>query len=127
VQAHNLRQEGDNLLVPMFDEHNNIRSVQIISPEGDKRFPKNSRKKGLYYPMLGDKPGAVICEGFATAASIQEATGYFVAVAFDCGNLLSVAEMLRAKLPDQEIIIAADNDKAGLLKATSCCVNYEFA
>src|SRR5699024_5370404 len=45
-----------------------------------------------------------------TAASIHEATGHAVAVAFNAGNLKPVAEALRAKYPALEIVIAADND-----------------
>ena len=37
----------------------------------------------------------VICEGFATGASIHEATGHAVAVAFNAGNLQAVAVALR--------------------------------
>lgn len=54
----------------------------------------------------------VICvaEGYATAASIFEATGYPVAVAFSAGNLLLVAEDLRRQHPEAQIILCADND-----------------
>ena len=38
------------------------------------------------------------------------ATGETVAVAFDSGNLLPVAEAIRAKYPNAAITICADND-----------------
>ena len=64
----------------------------------------------------------MIAEGFATAASIHEATGLPVVIAFNCGNLVSVAKAIRAWLPPARIVIAADDDHAtegnpGLTKA----------
>ncbi|MDR1647772.1 MAG: DUF927 domain-containing protein [Zoogloeaceae bacterium] len=80
------------------------------------------RKAGCYFSI--GKPKGVICiaEGYATAASVHEATGHAVAVAFDCGNLGPVAESLRAKLPDVRIVLCADDDRGtegnpGLTKA----------
>jgi len=52
----------------------------------------------------------VVCEGYATGATIHEATGLAVIVAFDAGNLLPVARFFREKKPDWLIVIAADND-----------------
>lgn len=52
----------------------------------------------------------VICEGYATGASIHMATGAPVAVAFDAGNLKPVAKAIREKYPNAAITICADND-----------------
>lgn len=52
-----------------------------------------------------------MCEGFATGASIHECTGHAVAVAFNAGNLSTVAMALRIKYPSFKIIIAADDDR----------------
>ena len=51
-----------------------------------------------------------VCEGYATGATIHEASGKAVAIAFDEGNLLLVAQSLQKKLPNIQIVIAADND-----------------
>ena len=64
----------------------------------------------------------MIAEGFATAASIREATGLPVVIAFDCGNLGPVAKAIRSWLPLACIAIAADDDHStegnpGLSKA----------
>jgi len=56
----------------------------------------------------------LIAEGFATAASLHEATGHQVFIAFDAGNLVNVAKIIRAKNPDAEIIICGDNDLSGV-------------
>jgi putative DNA primase/helicase len=113
VGVHGLRQLGDRLLVPMRDSSGTLWAVQSITPEGEKRFLRGARKRGLYH-AIGPQVESVLCiaEGYATAASILEATGYPVAVAFDCGNLLPVARTLRGKFPRARFIVCADNDMA---------------
>ena len=65
---------------------------------------------GCYF-LIGEPDGALcIAEGYATGASIHEATGTAVAVAFNAGNLLAVARALRARFPDLRLIICADDD-----------------
>ncbi|MBW9265845.1 MAG: AAA family ATPase [Candidatus Thiodiazotropha sp. (ex. Lucinisca nassula)] len=110
VGAYGLKSDGYNLLVPMRDERGALHSIQTISPDGAKKFLPGGRVKGCYYPI--GKPNGRLCiaEGFATAASIYKATGHAVAVAFNSGNLLPVAETLRKKLPDIELILCADDD-----------------
>ena len=53
----------------------------------------------------------IICEGVATGLSLYECTGYPVAVAFDAGNLEPVAKVMRARMPNLRIVIAADDDR----------------
>ncbi len=110
VQSHGLRIYKDCLVIPMRDVDGNLHSLQFIDNEGDKRFLTGGRKHGLYFPI--GKPVGPICiaEGYATAASIYEATGHATACAFDAGNLLPVAQILRGKFPAAQIIICADND-----------------
>jgi putative DNA primase/helicase len=68
------------------------------------------RKRGLFH-WLGKRTETVcLAEGYATAASIHESTGYRVFVCFDCGNLTAVAEAVRGLLPDARMVICADND-----------------
>ena len=52
----------------------------------------------------------LIAKGYATAASLHEATDDATVVAFDAGNLKPVAESIRNEYPDVEIIVCADND-----------------
>ncbi len=56
----------------------------------------------------------MICEGFATGASLYEDSGQRVVIAFDAGNLLPVAKNIRELNPDTEIIICGDNDISGV-------------
>jgi putative DNA primase/helicase len=65
----------------------------------------------------------LIAEGFATAATLHEESGYRVYIAFTANNLMAVGRIVREKLPDAEIVFCADNDtktpgNPGLTKAT---------
>lgn len=123
IEPHGTRIEGARLLVPIRNAAGNIRSLQRIDSEGGKRFHPGGEITGNYY-AIGQPDGLlIVAEGFATAASIHQATGYAVAVAFNAGNLKPVAEAIRAKLPEARIIIAADDDQEadgnpGVTKAT---------
>lgn len=119
VQAHGLRFErGDTVLIPMRDLAGELWNVQRIAPDGaghyTKRFLAGGRKSGLMH-WLGQPSGAgvmLMAEGYATAASLHEATGHPVCVAFDAGNLPTVAKALRAAHPAATIAVCADNDQA---------------
>jgi len=109
VQPHGARQDGATLLIPLRDTAGKLHSLQTITPDGEKRF--KGRMKGCYH-AIGGKPSGwlVIAEGFATGASINEATGWPVAVAFNAGNLGPVAAALHKAYPALMLVIAADDD-----------------
>ena len=124
VQAHGLRLHEEALVIPLRDEAGTLCSLQFISSDGEKRFLTEGKKKGCY-ASIGSKPEKFLCiaEGYATAATIHEATGHPVAVALDAGNLEPVALALHAKRPDLTLIICADDDyqtegNPGITKAT---------
>ncbi len=118
------RLHGDLLVIPMRDG-GIIQSVQFIGADGEKRFLTGGRVKGCYF-SIGNPRGAValcIVEGFATGATVHEATGHPVAVAFNAGNLGGVAKALRERFPDLRLILCADDDaktpgNPGITKAT---------
>lgn len=113
IKVNGARLEGENLLIPQRDESGKIVGLQTISPDGEKRFISGSKKQGTYYLMAARAELLdiiFICEGFATGASIRDAMGFPIVVAFDAGNLEPVAQVIRAKYPTAQIIIAADND-----------------
>jgi putative DNA primase/helicase len=89
-------------------------SLQWISPDGEKTFLTGTPKEGSFH-WLTEVPEAecpvVIVEGYATGASVHMATGLPVAVAFDSGNLVPVAKVLRQFFPTARICIAGDEDK----------------
>jgi len=110
VGAHGVRFEGDLLLVPLRDEYGQIHSLQTIYPDGKKRYQQDGRKQGCFH-VIGPTDGPiVVCEGYATGASIYEATGLSVAVAFDAGGLEPTAKALRRAYPSRQIVLAADDD-----------------
>ena len=119
-----LRQWRGSLVVPLRDAAGELNSLQFIGADGTKRFLSGGYVTGCFF-TLADKPDRplVIAEGYATAASVHEATGFATVAAMDCGNIKAVAEALRDKWPEREIIIAADNDQftdgnPGATKAT---------
>jgi putative DNA primase/helicase len=131
VQAHGLRFEADGTaLVPLRDGAGKLWNLQTLAPikpstGSDKLFMKGGRKSGLWHmlgmpdskqkqPMPGIESAQAaiiyIAEGYATAASVHEATGQLVACAFDAGNLQAVAKALRALHPAAELVMTGDDD-----------------
>ena len=123
IAAHGARTLRESLVLPLRDTAGAIHSLQFIGTDGRKRYLTGGRVRGCYHAI--GNPDGVLCivEGFATGASVHEATGYAVAVAFDAGNLQPVAKALRKKFPDLRLIVCADDDwqtegNPGLTKAT---------
>jgi len=119
VQPHDLRIEGDKLLIPMWHERR-LWSLQTIVADGDqfkKRFLWHGRKSGCYFPI--GTPGKCIwlAEGYSTAASVHEVTGDCVVCTFDAHNMVKVAAHIRTQFIHHEIYVAADNDDAGIKAA----------
>jgi predicted P-loop ATPase/phage/plasmid primase-like uncharacterized protein len=115
---------GDILVMPLKDSGGKVWSVQFITPAGDKIFLKDGRTDALYFSIGRPKMQIVLCEGFATGATLHEATGDAVAVALNSGNLPKVAKAIRGKHPKYEYVIAADNDEVGqkYAKEASECI-----
>lgn len=110
------------LIVPARDTAGVIHTLEFIHADARKRFLPGGDYKGCYFSI--GKPDGVLCivEG-SSGASVHEATGHAVAVAFSAGNLMPVALALRAKYPQIKIILCADNDRftpgnPGVTKAT---------
>lgn len=118
VQAHEgLRRDSHgNLCVPMYrlPDMTNIVNYQRIAPDGGKYFASNCRVDGAVY-IIGepqpDKPLG-LAEGYATAATVHEATGIPIAVCFNCHNLVEVAKMIKQNINAARYLIFADNDRA---------------
>lgn len=128
VRAYGLKQLGEALLVPVRADGGGLVGLQFIQPDASKRFKTGTPKAGCYHRITGDMERVLICEGYATGASLHEATGSAVAIAFDAGNLLAVAQAIRTKLPDTDLVLCADNDRyredgnIGLDKATAAAL-----
>jgi phage/plasmid primase-like uncharacterized protein len=128
VQCHGVKVEADGfLIVPMRDTASKLWNIERINPADskDKKGLKDGRRPGLYH-SIGQPDGLlIVCEGYATGASIHESTGHAVAVAFNAGNLEAVATALHSKYPALKIIMAADDDH--LNKVNTGMVNANAA
>ncbi|WP_458370811.1 VapE domain-containing protein [Pseudomonas fluorescens] len=109
------------LLVPARNIDGHLTTLQAIFSNAnpqlgrDRDFLKGGQQRGCFH-LIGGKPNGTnpiiaVCEGYATGATIHQATGWFVAVAFTAGNLASVARDMRKLFPLATIVIAADNDQ----------------
>jgi putative DNA primase/helicase len=127
VKSYGLKVEADGvLIVPMRDAAGTLWNVERIQGADfkDKKGLSGGRRTGLYH-SIGKPDGVlIVCEGYATGASIHEATAHAVAVAFNAGNLEAVATELHSKYPTLKIILASDDDhqtagNPGTTKATA--------
>jgi putative DNA primase/helicase len=121
VQGYGLRYTPSGaLLVPLRDAAGTLWNLQTILPNKpaqgtDKLFMKGGRKSGLWHMLGGAADDAamatiLIAEGYATAASLHQATGLPVAVAFDAGNLKAVALAIQAAHPSAALVLCGDDD-----------------
>lgn len=119
IEPHGIRQKANRLLIPIYNTDNQITSLQEIYPiKGKpnkfiKSFRENGQIKGCCFPIpLGAdvESELVICEGFATGASIYEATEIPTLCALSANNLTNIAIIARKKYESIKIIIAADDD-----------------
>jgi putative DNA primase/helicase len=102
IKAHGLKIDRQTLLIPLQDEHGSIASLQQIWPNPQilgkfvKGFLKRSRIQGCALTLgeIKDDCEVVICEGYATGATIYEITGIPVAVAFSSNNLVNITRQV---------------------------------
>lgn len=128
VRAYGLRFSRGSVVVPLHDERGELVGLQFIDGEGSKKFLTGTAKRGAWHWVgdPGERGTLAIAEGYATAATVHEATGWPVAVAFDAGNLMPVAVAVRRRFPGRLLVLCADNDHAtagnpGVSKATQAC------
>lgn len=109
------------VVVPMQDNSARIYGIQLIYPNGHHKKKKTGRDKDFWpagmamrghYHIIGGTPHKVllVAEGYATAATLHQASGYPVAVAFNANNLQPVAENLRKRYRGIKLLICADDD-----------------
>jgi len=121
VGAHGLKfTRHGTAVLPLVDTTGKVHGLQFLrtaaqAKEGGRPakeyWPVGVAKKGHFH-LIGHQPHwiVLVAEGYATAASLYEATGFPVAVAFDAGNLLPVAEALRKRYKKSRILVCADDD-----------------
>ena len=111
-RPHSLRQAGNVLLVPLtFDGH--LVNLQRIGLDGEKRFLSGGQVRGTCSPLGSISPGQplYLCEGWATGATLHEATGNAVACGMNAGNLLDAGRRLQRQHPQAVLIVAGDDDR----------------
>ncbi len=107
------------LLVPMRSPSGTLHSLQAIYTDKvdgrDKDFLPHGEKAGKFHLIGEIAEGVPLClaEGYATAASIHQATGWPVVVAFDAGSLEAAARALHEARPGARFIVCADDDAFG--------------
>jgi len=110
-----------NLVIPVQDTTGSTYGLQVIYHDPvvrkrkgrDKDFlPAGLGKKGRAFVIGALVAGrvALLCEGFATGATLHEATGLPVIVAFDANNLLPVALAYHKAYRGLRLLVCADDD-----------------
>ena len=116
IEPHGARITGDGrLIVPLYDDNGELSSLQYIDGESNKRYHPGGATGGMFWSIgtPGDGP-IYIAEGFATAATIHQATGQCCFVAYSASNLVPVTGFVRQKY--DVVVIVADNDKSDVGK-----------
>ena len=130
VQATGIRfSPNGSIVIPMLDDRDAIRGLQFILPRGHERIAKTGRDKEFWpkgisssgtWFLIGDQPKGIllIAEGYATGASLHQATGHPVAVVWSANNIMAASQALHKKHRSSRILICADDD--WLQKCAAC-------
>ena len=113
VQGYGVRCLNDGtVLMPLRDATGKLWNLQRIDARGEKRFHPRGRVSGCYHLIgeLASSAWVLIAEGYATAATLHEATGCAVVVAFNAANVRHVAAVIRQLAPDARVMVCADDD-----------------
>jgi putative DNA primase/helicase len=114
ISAFVARQRRYQIVLPIIGIDGKVCSLQYINPGGNKWFLKGGAKKGNFIIVNGalQRTDILICEGFATGATLAELfPTCAVIAALDAGNLEPVAISIRKYRPTAKITICADDDR----------------
>lgn len=110
-----VRFQGSTLIIPTYDHNKNIWGVQSITENGDKRFIKGQKRKGMFFvigKLQKGKP-VLFVEGYSTGATVHDVTGLPVVVCFVSGNVDTVIMKWQKMTKGRYLLInIADNDHA---------------
>ena len=124
IAAHGIRFTSKGAIaIPMLDISGRIHGLQFILDKTtqkeqidkhggkDKQFWPSGCAKKEHFHLIGSPTNLLLyAEGYATAASLHEATGFAVAMVFDANNLPSVAKVLKKRYPAAKHLMCADDD-----------------
>jgi len=112
IYPHGTRQDRHrNLVVPVYVDGEKS-SLQLIKPDGSKLFMRDGKTRGGYFRIGEGSDTVLIAEGFATAATLFEDTKNCTYAAFNASNMTRVAQWVRQRHSDADIIVCGDNDHA---------------
>ena len=109
IEPHGIRVRDGELVIPLTI-NTYIHSLQFVTDDR-KKFMRDGRVKGCYFPIGKLTNPLWLAEGFATACTVHEVTGNATVCAFNDINLAPVTEHFVEM--GLQVYIAADNDKAG--------------
>ena len=131
--------QSGNLVIPLLNGKGAIQGLQVIyhDPEIKRRkkrdkdyAPPGLVKAGHWFQLGSPHAGGLLllCEGFATGASLHEATALPVVIAFDANNLAPVAKALASRYRGARLLICADDDylttpNTGIVKAEEAALS----
>jgi putative DNA primase/helicase len=101
-----------SIAVPVRNDAGDLVGLQFINEDASKKFLTGTPTQGSFH-SFGDFESAepiAIGEGYATMASVHEASSWPCVAAFNAGNLLPVARAFRARFPSRKIIVIGDDD-----------------
>ena len=111
---HSLFRYNGHAIIAPLETADGLVNLQYIYPDGRKRFHPKAQVKDAYFvaAVPDNHTQIIIAEGIVTGCTLAtiEPTA-IVIVAMNCGNLLPVAQTIRAGHPHDRIIIAGDNDR----------------
>lgn len=113
VENHGLRvSERGDLMMPLRNAAGEIQTLQFIRQDGSKQFWSGGEVAGNFFAIGEVKEGkqVLVAEGYATGATLHEATGLPVAVAGTASNLEHASRTVRKLNPAAELVLCADND-----------------
>lgn len=108
-----------SVVIPLMDTGGRVHGLQFIRTPTQAQEAGRPRKEfwpeGMammgHFFLIGTPTWIVlIAEGYATAASLHEATGLPVAVAFNANNIPHVARALRKRYRTAYLLLCADDD-----------------
>lgn len=109
---------GHLLVIPIRDANYNLKSVQIIKPNGFKQAWSGTSYSGFMVWITPDvvpehdyRGDIYICEGYSTGVSIRMAIEKPVVCALSANNLTATAHAIRRVYPHAKLTICADNDQ----------------
>ena len=111
IEGHGLRLHKRDLVAAYRDIDGTLRTVQTIGPDGDKLYRKGFPLGDSFF-SVGEYQGTIyLGEGVGTMLAVHHVTKDYCVAAGSAGRLKRIALILRAKYPDEKIVICADNDR----------------